>query len=109
MIRMATVEQRIAERLGELEPVHLEVINESHGHNVPAGSETHFRVVVVSRAFEGLRPVARHRRVYELLAGELAGPVHALALQTHTPEEWAHGGRVAESPPCLGGGKREAS
>ena len=105
---MTTVEQRIAERLQELEPAHLQVINESHGHNVPAGSESHFRVVVVSRAFEGLRPVARHRRVYALLAEELAGPVHALALQTHTPEEWRESGQVSESPPCLGGGRHEA-
>jgi BolA protein len=42
---------------------HLEVVNESGSHNVPAGSETHFKVVLVSDAFDGVRLIARHRRV----------------------------------------------
>ena len=45
----------------EFEPTHLNVVNESYMHNVPAGSESHFKVVVVSDAFEGLRLIARHR------------------------------------------------
>jgi BolA protein len=87
-----------------LDPVHLEVLNESDRHAVPPGSESHFRLRVVARAFAGQRLVDRHRAVNRLLAAELAGKVHALALETLTPEEWAaRGGAGRESPPCLGG------
>lgn len=99
----ATIERRLRDALA---PAYLEVVNESDRHNVPPGSESHFRVTVVSDAFEGEALVARHRRVNRILAGELAGPVHALALHTYTPAEWAARGGTRESPPCLGGGKR---
>ena len=101
-----TIENRLAERF-ELD--HLEVVNESGGHNVPAGSETHFKVVLVSEAFAGQRLLARHRLVNQALAAELAGPVHALAIHTYTPEEWRRRfGEAPLSPPCLGGKAREA-
>ncbi len=91
-----------------LKPVYLEVANESHMHNVPANSATHFRVVAVSEAFASERKVARHQRVYRLLERELAGPVHALALHLFTPAEWAEReGRSAASPDCLGGSRAE--
>jgi BolA protein len=90
----------------ELQPVHLEVVNESSNHNVPPGSESHFKVTVVSEIFAGKLPVARHRRVNQVLAEELANKIHALALHTYTPEEWAEtSGQAPVSPPCLGGGK----
>ena len=97
----AVIEAKLREALA---PVHLEVLNESDRHAVPAGSESHFRLRVVARAFSGQRLIERHRVVNSLLAAELAGQVHALALETLTPEEWAaRGGSVHESPPCLGG------
>ena len=84
---------------------HLEVTNESGGHNVPPGSETHFKVVLVTPEFDGLRLLQRHRLVHETLAGELAGGVHALAVHTYTGAEWQDRfGDVPMSPPCLGGG-----
>ncbi|WP_308367986.1 MULTISPECIES: BolA/IbaG family iron-sulfur metabolism protein [unclassified Microbulbifer] len=86
-------------------PQHIEVQCESHLHNVPAGAEMHFRVVLVSDAFVSLRKVQRHQRVYAVLADEMAGPVHALALHTFSPEEWA--GQAPQSPECLGGGKKQ--
>ncbi|TDG12060.1 BolA/IbaG family iron-sulfur metabolism protein [Seongchinamella unica] len=93
-----------------LAPEHLLVVNESHMHSVPPNSETHFKVVLVSAAFEGKRKVARHQQVYAILADQLAGPVHALALHTYTPEEWAQRQQAAPaSPDCLGGSKAEAS
>ena len=80
---------------------HLEVVNESGNHNVPDGSESHFKVVLVSERFDGMRLVARHRLVNQTLAGELAGPVHALALHTYTAEEWrARYQDAPMSPPC---------
>lgn len=90
-----------------LSPVRLDVIDESHRHNVPPDGESHFKLVIVSDAFAGESLVARHRRVNRLLAEQLAGPVHALGLHTHTPEEWqARGESVPASPPCRGGEKR---
>ena len=87
-------------------PMHLEVVNESHMHDVPAGSESHFRVVLVSESFSGKPLVQRHRAVNGTLATELQGQIHALALHTMTPDEWFEkGGEAPASPECLGGGK----
>ena len=104
------VQQEIEQRLqDDFSPAYLELDNESHQHSVPPNSETHFRVVIVSDAFEGKRKVARHQQVYALLAEQLEGPVHALALHTYAPEEWARRRQEApDSPECLGGSKAEA-
>lgn len=105
MIVAETIEQKIRQGL----PVeHLEVVNESHMHNVPENSETHFRVVIVSPDFQGLMPVRRHQKVYRVLEEEMAGPVHALALHTLTPTEWhERQGVTSASPACRGGGKQD--
>lgn len=87
-------------------PLHLQVVNESHMHNVPVGSESHFKVALVARSFAGLRQVQRHQAVYAALANELQNGVHALALHTYSPEEWQTLQSVPESPQCLGGSKR---
>jgi BolA protein len=104
-----SVQQQIETKLAQaLSPAHLEVVNESHMHSVPPGSETHFKVVLVSPEFDGKRSVARHQLVYRLLADELAGPVHALALHTYTAQEWQQReGAAPESPQCLGGSKHD--
>jgi BolA protein len=101
------VQRQIEERLqSTFAPLHVEVANESHMHNVPEGAESHFRVVLVSEAFTGKPLVQRHRAVNNALSEQLAGAVHALALHTMTPEEWFEkGGEAPASPPCLGGGK----
>ncbi|MEQ8859370.1 MAG: BolA/IbaG family iron-sulfur metabolism protein [Pseudomonadales bacterium] len=100
------IESRLAERFA-LD--HLEVINESSGHNVPAGSETHFKVVLVTDEFADRRPLARHRLVNEALREQLEGPVHALAIHTYTRAEWQQRfGAAPLSPPCLGGKGRES-
>ena len=102
-----SVQDSIEARLrAAYEPAHLEVVDESHQHNVPRGAESHFRVTLVADAFSGMKLVARHRDVYRTLGEELAGPVHALALHTYAPAEWqARGEDTPESPPCLGGGR----
>ncbi|GLK79374.1 BolA family protein [Methylopila turkensis] len=87
-----TVRARIEAKLTQaFAPVRLEVIDESHLHAGHAGArpegETHFRVRVVSQAFSGVGRIDRHRRVNALLAEELAGPVHALAIDARAPEE----------------------
>ena len=102
-----SVQREIETRLAQaFEPSFLEVVNESHMHNVPPGSESHFKVTVVSERFADAALVARHRLVNAALSEQLAGPVHALALHTLTPDEWfERAGRVADSPQCLGGGR----
>ncbi|MDR5867150.1 BolA family protein [Halomonas koreensis] len=100
-----SIQSTIEHKLQALEPVHLAVENESHRHNVPPNSETHFKVTLVSSRFAGMMPVKRHQQIYALLADELAGPVHALALHPYTPEEWqARGEGRPDSPDCRGGG-----
>lgn len=104
-----SVQQQIETKLNGALPVeHLEVLNESHMHSVPPNSETHFKVVLVSPEFSGKRQVARHQLVYKVLADELAGPVHALALHTYTADEWRQRAAAApDSPECLGGSKHD--
>ncbi|XP_065919201.1 DNA-binding transcriptional regulator BolA-like isoform X2 [Dysidea avara] len=94
----------------EFEPAHLLVQNESHMHNVPHHSETHFKVVVVSGCFNGLSLVKRHRLVNDCLKQELASGVHALSIEAHTPEQWTElEGETTQSPPCMGGGVTKPS
>ena len=96
-----TLEASIERKLvSAFNPIQLRIENESHGHNVPKGSETHFKVMITSDAFSGKSLVARHRLVYQVLAQELAGGVHALALFTFAPDEQ---GQAADSPVCRGG------
>lgn len=97
------IEQKL---LNHFEPTHLEVINESAMHNVPPGSESHFKVVLVTAKFAGERLINRHRAVNTVLKEELADKIHALALHTYTDEEW-HSlyGEYPDSPNCLGGSK----
>ena len=100
-----TIETKLAETF---DPAHLEVVNESGNHNVPPGSESHFKVVIVAAGFEGKRLIERHRLVNAALADELAGPVHALALHTYTQADWAaRFGAHPMSPPCRGGARQE--
>ena len=106
-----TIQQEITQKLTDaFSPEHLEVINESHMHNVPEGSESHFKVLIVCDDFKNKMLIARHRMVNKVLDMELKkerdeGGIHALALHTMTMEEWFKKGKAPESPECLGGGK----
>lgn len=86
-----------------LAPLHLSVENESHMHNVPPGSESHFKVQIVSAAFTGKRMVQQHQLVYAAMGGMMA-QIHALALHTLAPDQW-HGQAAEASPNCMGGSK----
>jgi len=102
----AEIERKIRDAI---EPEHLDVINESHMHNVPPGSETHFKLIIVSSVFDNLGRVQRHQTVNRILAEELSGPVHALSMETMTTGEWNdNGGRQFESPLCRGGNKADS-
>ena len=104
-----TVAETIEAKLrSSLEPSHLDVVNESHMHSVPPGSESHFKVVIVSDRFDGLPLVRRHQTVNSILETELREHVHALSMQTLTAAEWTRrGGATMASPPCLGGSKAD--
>jgi len=85
-----TIHEKITARLS---PAIVEVKDESHLHAGHAGAreggQSHFRIMVVSDRFEGLSPVARQRMINDILREELAGRIHALAMQTLTPDEAA--------------------
>jgi BolA family transcriptional regulator, general stress-responsive regulator len=87
-----TMEAAIRAKLIDvLEPIRLDVINESHlhagHHGSPGTGESHFRVLIVSPKFAGKSRVERHRMVNDTLAAELKGAIHALALKTYAPGE----------------------
>lgn len=95
-----SLEQQLIERLQQLSPSHLEVVNESSGHGgYFPGKESHFKVIVVSDIFAGLRLVQRHQKIYAV-AGDLlsSGKIHALAIHAFLPEEWQ--GQDTSSPNC---------
>ena len=105
-----SIAQRIEDKLRDaLAPASLTVENESHMHSVPKGSETHFKVVVVSSAFAGLGRVDRHRRVNDALAAEFnIGHCTRPALRALTEGEATAGGLEGfVSPACLGGSKAD--
>jgi stress-induced morphogen len=105
---MKPIQNLIERRLNEaFQPEHLQVENESHSHSVPPGSESHFKLVLVSAQFIGKRQVQRQQAVYAALAEALAAGVHALAMHTYTPEEWSSA-NVPASPDCMGGSKAQS-
>ena len=80
--------------------------NESVMHNVPSGSESHFKLVIVSQKFAGLTRVKRHQTINSILEKEIREDLHALSMETLTTEEWEQRhGRTFDSPTCLGGSK----
>ncbi len=102
-----SIETKVAEALA---PVHLDVINESGMHSVPPGSESHFKLVIVSDRFAGLTRIKRHQTVNGILEKELREDLHALSMETLTAEEWEQRhGCTLDSPACLGGGKADAT
>ena len=85
-----TTADLIRERLAPLAPDALEVYDESHEHAGHVGAKDgggHYQLMIVSREFAGKPAVARHRLVYQALSDLMPGRIHALAIQTYTPEE----------------------
>lgn len=101
MNMQSTIETKLNDAL---KPEVLEVLNESHMHSGPA-TESHFKVVAVSKEFEGKMLIARHRMINKALEEELQ-QIHALALHTMTADEYFEkGGAIEDSPECEGGSK----
>ncbi|HEY3852152.1 MAG TPA: BolA family protein [Steroidobacteraceae bacterium] len=85
----ATREERLRRRLiEEFRPIELHVDDESHlhaGHAGAAGGASHFRIRIVSEAFRGKLPVARHRMIYAALGDLMKSEIHALAIDASPP------------------------
>ncbi|MFA6987058.1 MAG: BolA family protein [Arenimonas sp.] len=82
--------EQIRAALQALQPASLTVIDESHkhaGHEGARDGRGHFAVEIVSHAFAGLAPLARHRRVYEALGTMMQTDIHALSIRARTPAE----------------------
>jgi BolA protein len=98
------IQQQIEQVISDAFTVqHMSLENESHMHNVPPGSESHFKLVLVSDDFAGKRAVQRHQLIYAALQEEMQ-LIHALALHPYTIAEWQERNQNAPlSPKCHGG------
>lgn len=102
-------QQRIHDILStNLTPSLLDIQNETHLHSVPKGSESHFNVVIVTKQFDGLSRISRHRRVNQLIHDEFSKGLHALSLHLYSPKEWTDKTyAVPDSPICKGGSRHD--
>jgi len=80
-------------------PYSLEVINESHKHNVPEGSESHFKLVLVTDIFKGMTLVKRHQTVYKALV-DVMNTIHALSMHLYDLNEYEKNPDIIDSPDC---------
>ena len=99
LLSVMDIEAQMRQKLEEdLSPHTLEIMDESsmHGRSNPS----HFRVLVVSDAFEGLNRVQRHQKVYSILGTDIMSKIHAFSQQTYTLREWKESGIQISSPPC---------
>ncbi len=84
-----------------IKPLHLELENESSQHSVPPGSETHFKILVVSDVFNEISRIDRQRKIHALLDQEFKTGLRALTIRALTPLEWKKtGDEEFVSPPC---------
>ncbi|HEY2344567.1 MAG TPA: BolA family protein [Xanthomonadaceae bacterium] len=86
----ATRAERISAALAALAPVELELVDESHkhaGHEGARDGRGHFALRIVSQAFRGLAPIARHRKVYAVLGDLMQTDIHALSIRASAPGE----------------------
>jgi len=92
MTRMAGASDTVAllaQRLEVLEPLYLDIVDDSHRHAGHAGAREggHFQVSIVSAAFAGQGTMARHRLVYEAVGDLMRGRIHALVIHARAPGE----------------------
>ena len=100
MLVQRSLEQKLK---NAFQPTRYQALNESDMHNVPPNSESHFKVVIVSTAFDEKSRIQRHQMINAVVKDELKGPIHALSIQAHTDAEWEErSGSVLQSPDCIG-------
>ena len=94
------IENQIIEIINDkLSPSVLNIINESFMHNVPTGSESHFKLIVVSDLFKDLTNVKRHQLIYRTL-NEIMDEIHALSIHAFDEKEYNANPVVIDSPNC---------
>ena len=94
------IEQQIINKLNdEFKPSSLKIVNESFMHNVPTGSESHFKIVVVTNDFNNLPIIQRHKLIYKNLNG-LMDKIHALSIHAFSEEEFELNPVILDSPEC---------
>lgn len=86
---MSSTETQLRERLSQLSPTRLELLDDSahHAGHAGSGGGAHYRLTIVSDVFAGKSTIARHRLVYDAVGDLMRGPVHALAIKALTPAE----------------------
>ena len=94
------IESQIIDIINDnLSPSVLNLINESFMHNVPPGSESHFKLIVVSDVFKDLTNVKRHQLIYRTL-NEIMDEIHALSIHAFDEKEYNANPVVIDSPNC---------
>jgi len=87
---MGPIETKIQLKIQEhYQPEYLEIFNESQLHHARPGSESHFKMQIVSESFTGMSRLERQRNLHELLKEELQRGLHALSARLLTPNEWS--------------------
>ena len=89
--------------------IHCEVLDESSGHNVPMGSETHFKLVAVGDVFVQKSRIQRHRMINAMLQVEFESGMHACSMHLLTPEEWEASSDVPDSPECVNARNKDSA
>jgi BolA protein len=82
------VESAIRERLAALNPLSIDLVDEDHQHIGHGATGGHWQLTIVSEAFRGKSPVARHRMVYEALGDLMKREIHALRIEAFAPEQF---------------------
>jgi BolA protein len=83
-----TIEQAIRRRLEALDPLSLDLVDEAHEHAGHGATGGHYQLTIVSAAFSGKPPLARHRLVYEALGDLMSREIHALKIEAYAPEQF---------------------
>lgn len=106
---MGMRKDRMSSAIAAFDSGWFELEDESHNHSVPAGAESHFKIVFVSTKFVGVSRVERQRMLMTLFKDEFSSGLHALTMRLLTPEEWEREtGREFVSPKCASkSGKQE--
>lgn len=95
-----TIQSEIVNTLNDAMDISsLKIINESHMHNVPKESETHFKAVIVSNDFNDLSILKRHKLVYKTL-DSIMNKIHALSIHTFNEDEFKQNPLILDSPEC---------
>ncbi len=97
---MGKIESTIKNLLiDKFNPSLLSITNESYMHNVPEGSESHFKIVLVSDSFKDISKIKQHQKIYKVL-GKLMNSIHALSIYSFDEMEYENNPIIIDSPNC---------